>query len=360
VELQLAALRRAGVDHRLLARDSARARPPRAAAAMLRGGGSPAEVAAAVRELGATVAHFHNIQPLFGPRALASARAGGARVVLSLHNFRLFCAIGVSFRFGEPCFRCHHGRTLPGLALNCRGSLPEAAVYAVALARQLGPVLRSVDRFLAPSRYAVGQLVRLGVPADRIEPLPHAVPDSRLAEGSTADSGSYALVAGRLAAEKGYDLAIEASAQAAVPLKVVGDGPAAPELRALAARLGAPVEFVGRVSEEQLAALRRGAAVALVPSLSDETFGLSALEAMAAGVPVFASHAGALPELVGEERCVPRGDAAALATRLAELWADPERRREEGERLLERARADYSEDRYTQSLLDVYARVSAG
>ena len=69
-----------------------------------------------------------------GPRSLAAARDAGARVVLQLHNLRLFCAIGVAARDGGPCFRCHHRFTLPGLALNCRGSLPEAAVYAAALA----------------------------------------------------------------------------------------------------------------------------------------------------------------------------------------------------------------------------------
>ena len=88
----------------------------------------------------------------------------------------------------------------------------------------------------------------------------------------------------------------------------------------------------GRVPVDELRALRREAAVVLVPSRSDESFGLVALEAMAAGVPVVATRAGALPELVGEEHCVPRGDSSAMASRLADLWADPERRRREGER----------------------------
>ena len=68
--------------------------------------------------------------PLIGPRGLAAARAAGARVVLHLHNVRLFCAIGVASRDGGPCFRCRGRLTLPGLVLNCRGSLPEAAAYA--------------------------------------------------------------------------------------------------------------------------------------------------------------------------------------------------------------------------------------
>src|ERR687893_490340 len=86
-------------------------------------------------------------------RALAAACGAGAPVVLHLHNARLFCAIGVAARDGGPCFRCRGRNTLPGLALNCRGSLPEAAVYAAALAAHQPLVFQSVARFVAPSRW---------------------------------------------------------------------------------------------------------------------------------------------------------------------------------------------------------------
>src|SRR3954447_18697773 len=203
VELQLRALRAAGVEHRLLERRSSDAGPARASAALLRGGGADEEVAAAVRELPADVVHAHNMLPLFGPRALEAARDAGARVVLHLHNARLFCAIGVASRDGGPCFRCHGRLTLPGLVLNCRGSLPEAAVYAAALSLHQPRVWRAVDRFVAPSRWAAGQLALLGVPAGRLEVLPHYLPDEDFVAGSSANQGGYALIAARLSEEKG-------------------------------------------------------------------------------------------------------------------------------------------------------------
>jgi glycosyltransferase involved in cell wall biosynthesis len=357
VDLHLAALVAAGVKHRALMRDSAEAGRLGAATGMLRGGSDPDEVGRAARELGATVVHAHNLQPLLGPRALAAGRGAGARTVLHVHNFRLFCAIGVAFRLGEPCFRCHHGRTFPGFVLNCRRSLPEAAVYAAALSHQYEPVLELVDRFVTPSRYLAGQIARLGVPADRVEALPHYLPDEAFADSSLAHEGRFALVAGRLSSEKGVDLAIGAAAAAGVPLKVAGTGPEESALRDRALASGAQVEFLGRLSPERLAVVRRAAALVLVPSRSDESFGLSALEAMGAGVPVIATRAGALPELVGEERCVPRGDADALAGRLADLWADPERRRSEGDALIAIARERYTEGRFTRELLELYARL---
>jgi glycosyltransferase involved in cell wall biosynthesis len=357
VDLHLAALVSAGVKHRALMRDSSQVGRVQAASGMLRGGAEPDEIGRAARELAATVVHAHNLQPLLGPRALEAGREAGTRTVLHVHNFRLFCAIGVAFRLGEPCFRCHHGRTFPGLVLNCRRSLPEAAVYAAALSRQYEPLLAAVDRFVTPSRYLAGQIARLGVPDDRVEALPHYLPDEAFADASIAHEGRFALVAGRLSAEKGVDAAIDAAAAIGVPLKVAGTGPEERTLRDHAAAAGGQVEFLGRLAPERLGLVRRAAALVLMPSRSDESFGLAALEAMGAGVPVVATRAGALPELVGEERCVPRGDTDALTSRLAELWADPERRRVEGDALMARARERYTEERFTRDLLDLYARL---
>src|SRR5918995_1668892 len=310
VQLQLDALRRAGIEHAVLERRSADASPPKAALALLTGGVDTDDVHAAVGELGADVAHVHNMLPLLGPKALQAARDAGAAVVLQLHNLRLFCAIGVAARDGGPCFRCHHRNTLPGLILNCRGSLPEAAVYATSLARHQPRVFENVDRFVVPSSYAAGQSALLGVPAERLE---------------------------------------------GVPLRVVGEGPADAELAELAARTGAPVDFIGRLERASLERELAGASMLLVPSRYHEFAGYSALEAMAAGVPVIASTLGALPEIVGSARCVPPNDPAALAARMTALWDDPDLRRIDGDRLIARARAHHSESGYVSRLLELYA-----
>jgi glycosyltransferase involved in cell wall biosynthesis len=352
--LQLRALADAGVEHRLLERRSADTGRMQAAAALLRGGAAEEEVAAAVGELRAGLVHVHNMQPSFGPRALAAARASGAGVVLHLHNARLFCAIGVAARDGSPCFRCRGRNTLPGLMLNCRGSLPEAAAYAAGLALHQPLALSAPDRFVAPSRWAAGQLARLGVPAERLDVLSHYLPAEETTGDSRAHQGRYALAAGRLAPEKGLDLAIDAAARARVPLWIAGAGPDEPALRDQAERLSAPVEFLGPVARAEMPALLHGAAALVLSSRSHEFSPFSVLEAMGAGVPVVATRSGGVPELVGEQRCVPMGDTAALADRLGGLWSDPQRRRDEGEQLLARARERHSQERYLADLLRIY------
>jgi glycosyltransferase involved in cell wall biosynthesis len=110
------------------------------------------------------------------------------------------------------------------------------------------------------------------------------------------------------------------------------------------------VRFVGHVDDSQLAALRAGAAIALVPSRSAETFGLAAAEAMAAGLPVVASRVGALGELLAEQSLVPAGDVSALALAIGRLAGD----RAAGARGLEQVRALCAPERVAASLASIY------
>jgi glycosyltransferase involved in cell wall biosynthesis len=331
-----------GEDVQLLARDSATLARGRAAAGLLRGGLQPADVARAVRLSGARVVHAHNLHPAFGWRALAAARAAGARVVLHLHQYRLVCAIGVCFTRGAECTRCHGRDTLPGVRLNCRGSLPESLAYAASLALWQRRLVAQADVIIVPSKFAGERLRELGAPlpeerlrvlAPPVRPRASAGASASPAAGAMETSGGYALVVSRLAPEKGVDVAIDACRAAGIPLVVAGDGP---ERGALAERAaGSEVRFAGRVDDAELGRLRAGAAIALSPSRSAETFGLAAAEAMAAGLPVAASRVGALPELVGEEGLVPAGDAEELARVIARLAGD----HAVGSRNLERVRA---------------------
>ncbi|HEX3391404.1 MAG TPA: glycosyltransferase family 4 protein [Solirubrobacteraceae bacterium] len=338
-----------GEPAELLARDSGDLGRARAAAGLLRGGLAPADVGKAVRVTGARVLHAHNLNPLFGWRALAAAKGAGARVVLHLHQYRLVCATGVCFTGGEECTRCHGRNTLPGVIHNCRGGRSEALAYGASLALWQRRMTDQADAVIVPSAFARERLRELGAPLaeERVHVVP---PPVRLSERPAAvESGTYALVVSRLAPEKGVDVAIEACRIAGVPLLVAGDGPEHAALReqadAAAARdvrregagagstdgqarvVGASEDttarFVGQVDDVELAHLRAGAALAIVPSRSAETFGMAAAEAMAAGLPVAASRIGALPELVGEEGLVAPGDAAALAQAIGRLWGDP-------------------------------------
>jgi glycosyltransferase involved in cell wall biosynthesis len=308
----------------LLTRDSAELGRAHAAAGLLRGGIAPRDVAKAVRMTGARVVHAHNLNPLFGWRALAAARSQGARIVLHLHQYRLVCATGVCFTEGKECTRCHGRNTLPGVIHNCRGSRSEALAYGASLALWQRRLVAQADAVIVPSVFARERLRELGAPLD-FERVFVLAPPVRMAgargHGSQGSQiGTYALVVSRLAPEKGVDVAIDACRLARVPLVIAGDGPEQEALRARAA--DCDVRFVGRIDDTELQQLRAGAALAIVPSRSAETFGMAAAEAMAAAVPVIASRVGALPELVEQTNLVDPGDATALALGIERLWGD--------------------------------------
>jgi len=362
-----------GEPAELLSRESAGLGRARAVAGLLAGGLSPQWVGAAVRESRARVLHAHNLQPLLGWRALAAAKREGARIVVHLHQYRLVCANGVCFTSGAECVRCHGRNTLPGVVHNCRGSRPEALAYAASLSLWQRRIAGLADAVIVPSEFARRRLRELGAPLDprRVHVLAPPVPAP--ARAAAPEAGRYALVVSRLAAEKGVDVAIEACAIAKVPLIVAGEGPEGDRLRSLARELedrsrsgqgesrrdaltgpGHPgpgaVRFAGQVARGELARLRAGAALAIVPSRSAETFGLAAAEAMAAGLPVAASRVGALGELVGAEGLVPAGDPAALARAVERLWGD----RDAAARARERARLTCSPEMIAPRLRAVY------
>jgi glycosyltransferase involved in cell wall biosynthesis len=339
---------RLGEDAEVLERDSLALGRGRAAAGLLRGGLRPDDVARAVRRTRARVVHAHNLNPSLGWRALAAARAAGARVVLHLHQYRLVCAVGVCFTEGEDCTRCHGRNTIPGIVHNCRGSRLEALLYAAALATWQRRLVGVVDAFVVPSEFAITRLGELAAPVPRPHVLPHVIREFAAEPVATPDGP--ALLATRLAPEKGIEVAIEACRIAAVPLLIAGDGPD----RARLERGGGDVRFAGRVETGELAQLRRGASVALAPSRAAETFGLAAAEAMAAGLPVAGSRIGALPELLPDEWLAAPGDAQALADAITRLRGD----RDAGTRAIARIRKIASPEVIAPRLAEIYASVA--
>jgi glycosyltransferase involved in cell wall biosynthesis len=112
-------------------------------------------------------------------------------------------------------------------------------------------------------------------------------------------------------------------------LIVVGDGPAAPEVRAALEPLGARVVYTGALAEPALATLYAAADLYVWPAVN-EAYGMALLEAQASGLPVVAGAAGGVGGIVADRRTgmlVPPRDAAALAMALGLLLQDPATRR---------------------------------
>jgi glycosyltransferase involved in cell wall biosynthesis len=224
--------------------------------------------------------------------------------------------------------------------------------YRTALRRSL----RQADLFLCMVEAAADHLRVLGVTDDRIRvvlpgadlatfrPAPEPQPEPVLAFVSP------------VAANKGIDRVLAAFALVrqklpAARLRVLGDGPLVPMVRAAAAERASGVRYLGRGDAARVAEVLREAAVFVTAPRSTwkwaEQFGLAYLEAMACGLPVVTTVCGTNHEIVvpPNERVVD--DAGALADALVGLLDDPARRAAVG--AANRRHVEAHHDLWTQS-----------
>lgn len=245
-------------------------------------------------------------------RWLRAAALGGGAVAVHLHSsFRdralprdgaLVAALSAG---GRPFVLQFHG-TSRGLV----DAPPPGLVRALAWASRRG-VLASVDPAL------VAALAAWGIEATRariaVDPAWLPDPSARRPEPGLV------LFLGRLVPEKGVRelLASVPGWPAGARLVVAGEGPLAPEVR----RAGGQVMHVGWVSPAERRAWLSRAALVVLPS-REEAAPLAVAEAVASGVPVVASGAGAVASLVGSAGLVlDRPDARALARAVASMLA---------------------------------------
>ena len=180
---------------------------------------------------------------------------------------------------------------------------------------------------------------------------------------------SRLMVIGRLAFEKGFDVAIAAlkllrERFPRLTLHLVGDGPERAALQRQAGDLGIEqsVEFVGKVPNRMIPGLLNRATIVLIPSRSRESFSLVAVEAAQMGRPVVAAAAGGLREVVraGETGLLVEMESPqAIATAVGTLLADPQRTGKMGNDAREWARNAFGLDRMIAEYEDVYRRLAA-
>jgi glycosyltransferase involved in cell wall biosynthesis len=202
-------------------------------------------------------------------------------------------------------------------------------------------VARAARRVIAVSEFTRAEIVELlGVPAERIRVIPNAVGEPFGPDGPAVE-GDYVLAVGTLEPRKNLAAAQQAAERLGVELKVVG-----------ARGWGSVLVdgWLGRVSDEELAALYRGARCLVYPSLY-EGFGIPVLEAMACGTPVVTSAGGATEEVAGGAAVLvdPR-DPSAIAAGIEEARA----RRDDLVRMgLDRAR-EFTWARVAEATRSVY------
>jgi glycosyltransferase involved in cell wall biosynthesis len=200
-----------------------------------------------------------------------------------------------------------------------------------------------------------------GVNAEVVYPGVDVPPCAPGAGAARTGMGCVLGTAGRLAPIKGIEYLIRALplVRAGVPdvtLEIAGSGPEEAALKKEALRLGLDgcVRFLGWQEDIPF----NNWNVFVSPSI-EESFGIAALEAMAAGLPVVASAVGGLTELVEDGKTgwlTPPADPKALATKLVSLLLNPRERQEMGDAARARA-GKFSAKRMSEQIELLYRRL---
>jgi glycosyltransferase involved in cell wall biosynthesis len=197
----------------------------------------------------------------------------------------------------------------------------------------------SIDHWLSTSRYNAAQVearygrkvqvVHNGVDVDQFKPLARSL-ELRQRLGLPDNARVLASV-GRLVGWKGLRVILEALPQLPqqVHYLVVGEGPEAARLREQASQLGLAqrVHFCGRIAHDELPQVLSQVDLLVQPSLGEESFGITLVEAMACALPVLASRQGGMTEIVlpgvtGE--LLPPGEVGAWRAAIAQLLQQPD------------------------------------
>ena len=245
-------------------------------------------------------------------------------------------------------------RTFVGALRAVEGFVARRSAATVVLSEFMRAELGLLDEATARTAY----LIPGGIDADRFSP------DGDVRQ---ANSPVTLFTARRLTPRTGVDELIRAMPliREQVPgaqLKVAGTGPQRQQLDELvsALRMDTSIEFLGRVSDDDLVRRYRQASLVVLPTRELEGFGLTTAEALACGAAVVGTPAGATPELLrplDPDLVATDVSARAIATAVVALVSDPERLA----RIRARARAtvlpSLSWDAVADRYLELYSQV---
>jgi len=317
-------------------------------------------------EVDVDVAHVFSVYHYLGTAVLTELRRRQIPLILSLHDYKVGCpnVTLYSDRTRQPCTVCLDqplGFAWAPPTLRCRRASVGAGLVLAAeaiTARARGVYSRAPGAVTVLNSLQRRAAERAGVDPARIHYVPNSV---ELGEVAPGPRERHVLYVGRLTAEKGVDVLLDACAHAGLSLRVVGDGPDRDQLAAHAARVGADVTFTGPRSRPDTLQEMRTAAVVAVPSRWPDVAPLVVTEAWSVGTPVVGTELGGLGEFLDDGRGMrcPAGDPVALGETLRRAVDAPAVGAETVARGRAYAQSELSRERWLERMGSVYQAVGA-
>lgn len=305
------------------------------------------------------IVHLHNIHHQISPSILHSLKKRRIPVVMTLHDYKMVCPAYELFVHNGVCEKCRGGRYYWCLFRRClKGSVPKSAlaVLEMYLHHRALRIYNLVDIFAAPSVFLSNKLQAMGFKG-RIIHLPNFMDATKVSPSFGWKETTFVYF-GRLSGVKGLFTLLDAARGLDAGFKIIGDGPAAEDLRRKAEDEGlGNVHFLGYRSGKELQEEIRDAMAVVLPSEWYENNPRSVIEAFALGKPVIGARIGGIPELVrdGETGLTfEPGNAQDLQVKIQYLITHPDTVREMGVKARRFVEEKLAPGIHYQGLMKVY------
>lgn len=247
------------------------------------------------------VVHLQNIHSYLSPILAKMAKERGAKVVWTLHDYKLLCPSYSCLRDGKPCELCYTDKSQVLKKRCMKGSLVASVLaYLEALRWNKAWLEDYVDAFVCPSRFMAQKMAQGGFDKSKLHVICNFVDPVKLdvLNNSRVDEKKdFYLYVGRLSAEKGVETLLEVASRLPYKLKIAGGGPLKEKLEAKYKDC-VNIEFLGHCNAQQVVELLAEAKFSVVPSEWYENNPLSVIESLCAGTPVVGANIGGIPELI--------------------------------------------------------------
>jgi len=232
------------------------------------------------------IVHVHNFYPLLTPSIFRAAKKSGAKVVHTLHNYRLWCISGILYRDDAGVCELCTKKTLPlsGILNRCyRASLFQSVIAQASFVfYKLIKSFSYIDYFFVLTNFQKQKVISLGIPEHKIILKPNSIASPNLEQKY---KNGYVFV-GRLEASKGIYSLLDTwlKLDGEIRLTIVGGGEIEEELRRKYKQDN--IIFKGKCSRDKTLNIISESKYLVQSSLWYETFGLTIVEAMSLSTPV--------------------------------------------------------------------------
>jgi glycosyltransferase involved in cell wall biosynthesis len=244
------------------------------------------------------IVHVQNFFPLFSPSIFYAAKKAGAKVVMSVRNYRLICPNGLMYVNDEVCTACV-SKTIPYPALSkkCyRKSFSATAVSVAMLSihNLLNTWKNKIDAFICISEFVKKQLILGNFGETKLHVKYNFVATELPPNFEPLD---YYIYVGRISTEKGIDVLLDAFQTTKKKLLIIGDGPLKQSVIEASTK-NENIVFLGKLSLTKTYKKIAGAKALVFPSKWHEPFGRTIVESFAHGTPVIGASLGGVTELI--------------------------------------------------------------